>query len=132
MNIFGIGPLELLVVAIVAVVVLGPERFPQVAVQLARAIKWLRGYATDNTRELREEFAELTKEYESIREELSQVQRQVRSPIAQAAGELTKIAETTKKEVESVSPERIMPASEPIVEPGGELPEDYQHSDNGA
>ena len=138
MNLFGIGPLEIILVAIVAVVVLGPERFPEVAVQLARAIKWLRGYATDNTRELREEFAELTREYESMREELQEVRKQVQSPISRAADELSKIAETTKKEVDASATDIAIRANKPILEPGGEIPADYEPngptgpSDNGA
>ncbi len=57
MDIFGIGPLELLLCVIIAVVVLGPERFPQAAVQIARALKFLRGYANEATSDLRVEFA---------------------------------------------------------------------------
>ena len=51
MNFLGIGMAEIVLIALIAVVVLGPERFPEVAVQVARAIKWLRGYATENTRD---------------------------------------------------------------------------------
>ena len=67
MNIFGVGPMEMLLIAVIAVVVLGPERFPEAAVQVAKAIKFLRGYATEATSDLRSEFAELTKEYEGLR-----------------------------------------------------------------
>ncbi|HUF53992.1 MAG TPA: twin-arginine translocase TatA/TatE family subunit [Dehalococcoidia bacterium] len=131
MNLFGIGPLEVLLIAIVAVIVLGPERFPEVAVQLARAIKWLRGYATENTKDLREEFAELTREYEGLREELQVVRAQVRSPLTRATSELARIAERTKKDVEAVSPSRLLPSADaPVVEPGGDIPDDYQPADS--
>jgi sec-independent protein translocase protein TatB len=46
--------MELLLCVIIAVVVLGPERFPQAAVQVAKALKFLRGYATEATLDLRE------------------------------------------------------------------------------
>jgi len=39
---FGIGPLELLMVLLVALLVLGPQRLPEVAVQLARALRAIR------------------------------------------------------------------------------------------
>ncbi len=100
--------------------------------QLARAIKWLRGYATENTKDLREEFAELTREYEGLREELDQVRAQVRSPLQRATGEIAKIAEGTKRDIEVADPKRLLPANEPIVEPGGDIPADYKPSDNGA
>jgi Tat protein translocase TatB subunit len=79
MDIFGVGPLELLLCVIIAVVVLGPERFPRVAVEIAKALKFLRRYATEATSDLREEFAELTREYESMRAELNEVKMQTSS-----------------------------------------------------
>lgn len=108
MNFFGVGPLEIAVVMVVAVVVLGPERIPEVAVQLARAVKFLRGYATDATAELRGELAELTREYEDVRKEL------------------TEFRETVRKDMTTVTDEvgRMMEQAQPIVEPGGEPPPD--------
>src|SRR5439155_1310430 len=58
MNFLGVGPLEVALVAIVAVIVLGPERIPGVAVQLARAVRYMRGYATDATADIRKELQE--------------------------------------------------------------------------
>ncbi len=43
MNFLGIGLPEIVLISLIAVVVLGPERFPEAAVQVARAIKCLRG-----------------------------------------------------------------------------------------
>jgi len=70
MNFFGVGVLELVLVAVVAVIVLGPERMPEAAVQLARAIRHLRGFATSATSQLRSELEEQTRDYEEVRREL--------------------------------------------------------------
>ncbi len=43
MNFLGVGPLEVALVAIVAMIVLGPECIPAVAVQFARAVRYMRG-----------------------------------------------------------------------------------------
>ncbi len=51
----GINGSELVVLAIIAVVVLGPERLPEYAAQLARLVKGLRRMATDAREQLREE-----------------------------------------------------------------------------
>ncbi|MCU1633513.1 MAG: Sec-independent protein translocase TatB [Micrococcaceae bacterium] len=51
----GINGLELVVLAIIAVVVLGPERLPEYAAQLARLVKGLRRMATGAREQLREE-----------------------------------------------------------------------------
>jgi sec-independent protein translocase protein TatB len=61
--VFGIGFSELLVIAFVAVLVLGPDRLPGVAKQAAQLVKQLKKFA-DNARdelrsELGPEFADL-------------------------------------------------------------------------
>jgi Tat protein translocase TatB subunit len=132
MNFLGIGLPEIVLISLIAVVVLGPERFPEAAVQVARAIKWLRGYATENTRDLRNEFAELTREYEEMRVELDEVRRSVSSGISLASQELTKVVEETKPALEDARPDRIVGGDKPIIEPGGELPPEPDRSDKGA
>lgn len=52
---FGINGYELIVLAIIAVVVLGPERLPEYASQLARLVRELRRMATGAREQLREE-----------------------------------------------------------------------------
>ena len=51
----GINGLELVVLALIAVVVLGPERLPEYAAQLARLVKGLRRMASGAREQLREE-----------------------------------------------------------------------------
>ncbi len=51
----GINGLEFVVLAIIAVVVLGPERLPEYAAQLARLVKGLRRMASGAREQLREE-----------------------------------------------------------------------------
>jgi sec-independent protein translocase protein TatB len=54
--VFNIGPLELVVLAIVGLVVLGPDRLPGLARDAARMIKTLRELATGARQQLREEL----------------------------------------------------------------------------
>jgi sec-independent protein translocase protein TatB len=124
--------MELLLIAIIAVVVLGPERFPQAAVQVAKAIKYLRGYANEATSDLRSEFAELTREYESMRAELNEVRSGVYKHVAGVADELTRASGEVQKAVGDTRPALKAPnlkqllSGAPIIEPGGELPPDRQ------
>jgi len=126
MNFFGIGPLEILLAAIIAIIVLGPERFPGLAVQIARGIKYLRGYATDSTAELRAEFQELTKEYESLRGELADVRGSLTKSAGSVTGEIERVVTETKPALQ-----QVMDATKPIIEPGGDLPPDTPKT-NGA
>jgi sec-independent protein translocase protein TatB len=110
MNFLGIGPLELTLVIVVAVIVLGPERIPEVAVQIAKAVKFLRGYATSATSQMRTELDELTREYEEVRRELQEFRKDIRKDVTSMADQVSK---TLLEE----------PAlKDPIIEPGGEPP----------
>jgi sec-independent protein translocase protein TatB len=53
---FGIGPFELLVLAIVGLLVLGPERLPGYARQAAQVLRTLRDLATGAEKQLRDEL----------------------------------------------------------------------------
>jgi sec-independent protein translocase protein TatB len=53
---FNIGPMEFVVLALVAVIVLGPDRLPALAKDAARLIKTLRELATGARTQLRDEL----------------------------------------------------------------------------
>jgi sec-independent protein translocase protein TatB len=57
-ELFGINGSELLILGLVAVVVLGPEKLPEYAQKLAQLIKNLRGYAAGAKERLREEVGD--------------------------------------------------------------------------
>lgn len=138
MNFLGIGLPEIALVVIIAVIVLGPERFPQAAVQVARMIKTLRGYATSTTSQLRAELGELTKEYEEVRRELQDFRQSVRKDVSAIGQELDRVVSETQTAVdEGATPKRVgraverrrprrpqiaAPEDSAIVEPGGEPP----------
>lgn len=58
MELFGINGSELLILGIIAVVVLGPEKLPEYAQKLAQLIKSIRGYAAGAKERLREEVGD--------------------------------------------------------------------------
>jgi sec-independent protein translocase protein TatB len=61
--VFGISSSELVILIVVAAIVLGPERLPQYAQQLARLIKELRRMAAGATEQVR---AELGPEFDEV------------------------------------------------------------------
>ncbi|TET95174.1 MAG: twin-arginine translocase subunit TatB [Dehalococcoidia bacterium] len=75
MDFLGIGLPEIILILIVALIVVGPKRLPEVAAQIARVIRQLRGYATDVTSQMRSELDELTREYEQVRKELEELRQ---------------------------------------------------------
>ena len=114
---------------VIAVLVLGPERIPEFAVQLARAYRWLRSYATTNTAEMRSEFSELMKEYEEVRAELRELRGSVDSDVEKLRGDIDK----TKDELRGASAEmdKTLADTGPIIEPGGDIPEKLRADKDG-
>jgi len=55
MDFLGIGPLELLLILAILMVVLGPEKIPDIARRLGRAVRAFRGATTSLAQELEKE-----------------------------------------------------------------------------
>lgn len=77
MDFFGIGLPELILVMVLALIVFGPERLPELAAQLGRLVREARRYAGQVTSQLKDELGDLTQEYESLRQEVQQLRREL-------------------------------------------------------
>ncbi len=73
MNVLGVGPLELVVILIVALVFVGPERLPRLAADLARTIREIRKYTGSLAAEFTEIIEDFDKETEGDRSEWKQI-----------------------------------------------------------
>jgi Tat protein translocase TatB subunit len=62
-----IGVFELMIIAAVALMVLGPEKFPEFAKMAARFVKDIRSYANEIQREVAKEIKPMTKELGDLR-----------------------------------------------------------------
>ncbi|HXG35461.1 MAG TPA: Sec-independent protein translocase protein TatB [Dehalococcoidia bacterium] len=90
MDFLGIGLPELILVLLVALIVLGPQRLPQAAVQIARMVKTLRRYASEVTADLKEEFPEFNEEYQGLRKDLRRLRVSVNQEMASVSEEADK------------------------------------------
>jgi len=87
-NLLGIGLPEIALILVLTLIVVGPQRLPEMAVQLARLIRQLRGYAGQVSGQLREEMGDLMQDYESLRQELQELRQELREsgqPLRDAA-----------------------------------------------
>jgi len=73
MQMFGIGILELMVVLFLAAVVVGPDRLPAFAADLARWIRRARAYGQHLTRDFNDVMGELEKEAGASREDWKEI-----------------------------------------------------------
>lgn len=68
MEFLGIGIPELLMILVLALIVVGPERLPQVMVQVARFIREFREYASGVSQEFTTALEELQEEFRDVEE----------------------------------------------------------------
>lgn len=93
MNVFGVGPGEILLLIIVALILVGPRRLPETAANLGRTVRTIRRYAAHVTAQVREEFADLEAEYEAVREEAKQTSRGLRDVSAEIGEEAAAVGQ---------------------------------------
>jgi sec-independent protein translocase protein TatB len=93
---FGVGILELMVILILAVVVVGPDRMPQVAADLAKWIRQTRAYARHLMGDFNSVVSDLEKEAGASREDWKEIASVVTRHTGSVGQELTKLT----KEVE--------------------------------
>ena len=91
MNFIGIGPQELIVILVIALIFVGPQRLPKLAADLARMIREIRQY----TGGIAAEFNEAIKEFEKDTEP----ERSQWKEIGQGLGDASKAAADVAKGV---------------------------------
>lgn len=90
---FGMGPWEIMIIAVVALVIFGPDKLPEVAGQLGRAV-----------RDFRKMTSELTGEFEKTMNVADDIKQAVRNEVAGITAEVTSITESVKRDLsETVS-----------------------------
>ncbi len=77
MEVFGIGPLEIALVVLIAFIVLGPERIPEVMRQLGTWVRQLRELTNNITRDYGTDIQQLTGEITALQEEFRSIQREL-------------------------------------------------------
>jgi sec-independent protein translocase protein TatB len=75
MEVFGIGPLEIALVVLIAFIVLGPDRIPGTMRQLGKWTRQLRETVNNITRDYTTEIQEITGEITALQDEIRSIQR---------------------------------------------------------
>jgi Sec-independent protein translocase protein TatA len=73
MNFFGVGPAELIVILVVALEFVGPERLPRLAADLARTIREIRKYTGSLAAEFNEVIQDFERETEGDRSQWKEI-----------------------------------------------------------
>jgi sec-independent protein translocase protein TatB len=104
---FDVGPAEIAVLAVLAVIIFGPERLPELARKAARVVRFLRGIANNAQDSLSRELGanvdlsnpkQFLKQYlldevqpviDDVKKDLQDVGSEVRAEVAQARNSIT-------------------------------------------
>ena len=97
MQMFGIGALELIVILVLAVLVVGPDRVPSLAADLARWIRRTRVYANHLMRDFNEVIGDLEKEAGASREDWKEIASVVTRHTGDLGRELQKVTNTLEQ-----------------------------------
>jgi sec-independent protein translocase protein TatB len=114
MQMFGIGILELLVILLLTVLVVGPDRMPQVAADMARWIRMGRAYAKHLMGDFNEVVGELQREANVSQEDW----KEISNVITRNTGDVGKELERAAKDAEEAGDLALAKANEPVTASG--------------
>jgi len=89
MEFLGVGLPELLVILLITLIVVGPQRLPEMAAQIARAMREFRRYTSSLSREVTEALEDLEKEYKAVKGEWKEVSEAVRKDVKAMEAEVS-------------------------------------------
>lgn len=115
------GPQELLLIAVVALFVLGPERLPEAARGAAKALRRLRTYGVNATRDLRgiADLSDVEREVQELRRELGRTRTELRRALRDTVRPLEETADELRASV-GAAPELPAPSVDaPAAPPAG-------------
>ena len=87
---FGIGYQEMFIVLVVALVIFGPSRLPELAGQVGRWVRDFRRMSSDLTGEFEKTFAEVDEVKKTFKREMQGIQEEVEGVGKSARGDLKK------------------------------------------
>ena len=112
MNILGVGPAELLLIFVIALIVFGPGKLPELARTLGKAVRELRRMSLEVTAE----FAKELRDVEAITEEVKETTEAIKQAV-----------DIKSTLVESVEP--VLPSTDSGHRSAGESEEEPRSSD---
>jgi sec-independent protein translocase protein TatB len=89
MEFLGVGLPELLVILVIMLIVVGPQRLPEMAAQLARAMREFRRYTSSLSQEVTEALEDIEKEYSAVQDEWKDVGEAVRQDMKAIEAEVS-------------------------------------------
>ena len=113
MEFLGVGPAELIVILVVALVFVGPERLPKLAADIARTIREIRKY----TGSLAAEFNEVIQDFEKDTAGEKSAWKEIGEGLTGAAQSVTAAMRDARAEVQGIPAAAATAETAPVAEP---------------
>lgn len=88
MDIFGIGPLNIILILGIMLIVFGPERLPEMAARAGKLVRELRSYASDVTSEFGGEIADLQQQFAGVHEDVRAFGRELQQSTSEVGASI--------------------------------------------
>jgi sec-independent protein translocase protein TatB len=118
---FDVGFSEIVVIAVVALIVIGPERLPKVARTLGHLFGRMQRYVNDVKADISREMEldELRKLQASVQDAAHAIEQTVNKEITSTESELNSIAQTA---AQAMQPAAEVPVADAVASPAAETP----------
>jgi len=118
----GIGYQELLLVLVLLLVVVGPERLPTMAYQIGRAVRTMQGYARAVRDEFKDEIDYLDEQYKTVKGQVDEAQKTLRTENAKLTTELRNVSSEMESTAALATAEPLPALSAPPAESAEDAP----------
>lgn len=128
---FGVGPMEMLVIAVIALLVFGPERLPEIAGKIGKGVRELRSVTGELTTEFQRAIGEAQSTIDDVKQPAIEVRQtaesalstvrldQVESPASAANPEPDKSPTVARHANGSNGAQRFPTKDDPLADLGG-------------
>ena len=113
MEFLGVGYQEFLLILVLLLVVVGPERMPQMAYQIGRAVREMQKYARAVRDEFSDEMGFIQEQYDTMKGEVDEARKSLREETQQFDQEMRSVGKSVEEAVpeEIKNPNKVIPIS---------------------
>lgn len=117
MEFLGVGYQEVLLILVLTLVVVGPERMPAVAYQIGKAVRQLQRYARAVRDEFSDEIGYIEEQYRTVKGEVDTARGAIREESSRLAKEMREAAPPIERLPEAAT--NIIPFNAPVASAPG-------------